>query len=155
MLDHLERLSIFSDLEGDDLDAISLFSEELDLDDGEVILSEHTKDDFDLYLLVQGSVEVVAHGADKTKVSEEVVISKQDKNIFGEIGWLFQEERTATVRSYGASKIIQVNGILLRRYLATHPHAGYVMMTHMAKHLARNVTQTSNLLKQVLWVHGI
>ena len=155
MLDHLEDLSIFSELDADELDAIAIFSLERDFDDGEVIITENTKDNFDLYLLVKGSVEVVAHGADKANVSDEVVISKQDKDIFGEIGWLFREERTATVRSYGTSKIIQVNGDSLRVFLEEQPKTGYKLMNHMAKHLARNVTQTSNLLKQVLWVHGI
>ena len=64
----------------------------------------------------------------------------------------FQEKRTATVRSYGSSKIVQVNGDNLRRYLADHPDAGYRLMTHMSHHLARTVTETSNLLKQVLWL---
>ena len=152
MLDELEALSIFKGLSEDDLQSIALFAAELDLDDGEIIISEDSKDSFDLYLLVQGSIEIVAKGKDPTKVSEEVVISKQDKDIFGEIGWLFQEKRTATVRSYGSSKIVQVNGDNLRRYLADHPDAGYRLMTHMSHHLARTVTETSNLLKQVLWL---
>ena len=100
-------------------------------------------------------MEVVAHGADKNNLNDEVVISVQDKDIFGEIGWLFQQQRTATVRSYGKSQVIRVNGDELRRYLHEHPRVGYLLMTQMAKHLAKNVTETSNLLKQVLWVHGI
>lgn len=155
MLDHLERLSIFQDLANEDLDAIALFAEEYDCDDGEVIIAENSSDAFDIYVLVSGSVEVVANADGNKNVTEELVISKKDKDIFGEIGWLCQQERTATVRSYGESHIIKVDGNSLQIYLDEHPAAGLKVMHRMAVLLAQSLAETSNLLKQLLWVNGI
>ena len=155
MIDHLERLSIFQDLANDDLDAIALFSEEYEFDDGEIIICEKSADSFDLYILVSGSVEVVANADGNQNVTDELVISKKDKDIFGEIGWLCQQERTATVRSYGSCKIIKVDGDSLRVYLKEHPEAGMNVMHRMAVILAQSLAETSNLLKQLLWVNGI
>ena len=155
MLDHLERLSIFSDLDNDELDSIALFCEDLEFDDGEVIISEHSKDAFDLYVLIEGSVEVIANADGNHNTTEEVVISKKDKDVFGEIGWLCQQERTATVRSYGKTRIIQVHGESLNRYLEENTSAGFKVMRRMAMTLSHNLAETSSLLKQLLWANGL
>ena len=155
MLDHLEGLSIFCDLNNDELDAIALFCEDLEFDEGEVIISERSKDAFDLYVLVHGSVEIVGNAQGSHNLSEEVVISKKEKDVFGEIGWLCHQQRTATVRSYSKTRIIRVNGDALNRFLAEHPEAGYKVMRRMACVLAESLAETSSLLKQLLWANGI
>lgn len=151
--EQLLKLELFEDLSTDEIDEISAISTLRYLLDGTLLIQENDVDQFDLYVLCQGSLEVVSSHSPAT--SSEVVISKDEKNIFGEIGWLCQKKRTADVRCYGPVEVIQIDGEGLRLFMKHNPQAGFHILRRTAVMVAESLTQTSGLLKQVLWANNI
>ena len=149
MINELEYVRLFKELDGQSLEHISEFSVKLALADGEILISENETQPYDLYVLCDGRVEVVSNSTDIT--SGEVTLSRQDKEIFGEMSWLTGRKRTATIRSLGEVEIIRIDGQKLTAYLQTHPQAGYIIMRAIANLLAESLNLTDQLLKQILW----
>ena len=153
MLTGLETISIFTDLEFNQLEEISAFCERLELVEGDVLISENDHSSNDLYVLFNGHVEIISNGSGVT--SDDVSISKQDKEIFGEISWLTGGKRTATIRCVNEVEAIRIDGKKLSHYLEQHPAAGFAVTRRIALLLAHRMDQTNNLLKQVLWNSNI
>ena len=148
MIDCLMNTFLFEDLEYTDLERITQFCSQLELDDGDILISENELD-YDLYVLCEGYVEIISTGA--RNLSGEVVISKQDKNVFGEISWLTNCKRTATLRCRGDVVAIRIDGDKLMAYLDSHSQAGFTVMRRAARLLGERLEDTNNLLKQILW----
>ncbi len=149
MIEELEKASLFKDLPYLQLEAISQFCQLLNLMDGEMLIRESDKSVSNLYLLCAGAVEIVSSAT--TITSGEVVISKQDKDLFGEMGWLTNAPRTASVRCHGSVQAIRVDGRALSKYLDSHPEVGFIIMRHIALTLSQRMQGTDALLKQILW----
>lgn len=149
MIEELEKVSLLSELSPQQLAEVSRFCTPLSLSDGEMLIRESDKIGNDLYLLCAGTVEIVSNGNAVT--SAEVVISKQDKDVFGEMGWLTNAPRTASVRCHGNVQAVRVDGLALREYLNSHPEVGYIVMRHIALTLSQRMQGTDVLLKQILW----
>ena len=151
--EYLEKTTIFMDLSLSELDDLAMFCSRHEFYDGEILIEEKKNDNFDIFILVEGSVEVVSRDSDL--VSGEAVISKHDKDLFGEIGWLTNRRRTATVRCAGPVEVIRIDGVALQNYVEMNPQVGYRVMRRMAIMLSHNLAETSNLLKQILWNNNI
>ncbi|HHJ80872.1 MAG TPA: cyclic nucleotide-binding domain-containing protein, partial [Candidatus Tenderia electrophaga] len=130
MIEALEKVSLFKELSHLKLEAITPFCQLLNLMDGDMLIRESDKNVSDLYLLCAGSVEIVSSATAIT--SGEVVISKQDKDLFGEMGWLTNAPRTASVRCHGNVQAIRVDGQALSIFLDSHPDVGFIIMRHIA-----------------------
>ena len=149
MNETLESISLFQDLSAQQLEEVGQFCTSLSLSDGDMLIRESERNDPDLYLLCNGCVEIVSRSAPIT--SGEVVISKEDKDVFGEMAWLTNAPRTASVRCHGAVQAIRVDGHALTEYLNTHTELGYVIMRRIALTLSHRMRGTDALLKQILW----
>jgi CRP-like cAMP-binding protein len=149
MIEDLDSSSFFQDLTVAQLHDISAFCTPLSLGDGDMLIQEAERGQPDLYVLCAGSVEIVSNAA--PIISDEVVISKMDKDIFGEIGWLTGSKRTASVRCHGEVRAIQVDGEALTGYLNSHPDVGYMVLRRVSLTLAERMKNTDSLLKQILW----
>lgn len=152
MIVELGNVSIFKDLGDEVLGKISLFSTETELDDGEILISEHQQGPSDLFVLCKGSVEIVSN--DSAVTSNEVSLSKLDKDIFGEIGWLCNGHRSATVRSVGEIQVIRIDGKKLAKFIFENPEIGLKIVYKISQTLAERLSTTDSLLKQVLWNTG-
>ena len=154
LIDTLSRTSLFSELTLTDLEEIAKFSQAINYEDGEELIHENDEDNRDIFVLCHGSLEVVSNNVEDVS-SEEAVISNEIQEVFGEIAWLTHRKRTATVRCYGPVKVIRVNGLMLDGFIEANPRAGYFIMQQIAINLSSSLTQTSDLLKQILWSHSI
>lgn len=152
MIIELGNVSVFKDLGDETLSKISTFSKEIELGDGEDLISEHQQDSSDLFVLCKGSVEIVSN--DSAITSNEVTLSKFDKDIFGEVGWLCNGTRSATVRSVGDVEVIRINGNELKKLIFENPEVGLKFVFNIAQTLASRLSTTDSLLKQVLWNTG-
>lgn len=153
MFDDLTNVSIFKELNDDHLAVISTFSRKLELSDGEVLISENETESYDLFVLCRGKVEVVSSESGKT--SDEVALSSHDKDIFGEIAWLRNGHRSATVRAMGDIEAIRIDGKSLKDFVFSNPQAGVKIVFAIAQTLAERLSNTDTLLKQLLWNAGI
>ncbi|MDH5436568.1 MAG: cyclic nucleotide-binding domain-containing protein [Gammaproteobacteria bacterium] len=149
MIEELDKFSLFKDLSYNQLEDIMPFCTKLDLNDGEIMISEGNKDDSDLYLLISGSVEIVS--SDSAVLSHEVVLSRENKEIFGEVSWLSNHKRTASVRCKGSVDAIRVDGLGLMNFLEQNPEIGFMVMQRIASLLAQRIEETDTLMKQILW----
>ena len=149
----MDAYSIFRDLEFSKLEDIMSFCEKLQLGAGDVLISENDHSNNDLYVLCNGHVEIISNGSGVT--SGDVPISKQDKEIFGEISWLTGGKRTATIRCVNDVEAIRIDSKQLSQYLEQNTDVGLAVTRRIALLLAYRLDQTDNLLKQVLWNSNI
>ncbi len=128
---------------------ISVMCSRHEFADGDVLISESDKENCDLYLLVNGNVEILS--INRSSAYGEVVLSKQDKNIFGEVGWLTDQPRTATIRANGVVEAVKIDGKQLMAYMENNPNIGFILARRIARLLAQRLKFTDDLLKQILW----
>ncbi|KPJ92573.1 MAG: hypothetical protein AMJ53_09105 [Gammaproteobacteria bacterium SG8_11] len=149
----LAPVYVFQDLEYSVLEDIAVFSTKLHLFEGDNLISEHTGSLSDMYVLCGGTVEIISSSSGVT--SEEVSLSRQDKEIFGEISWLTRRKRTATIRCLGDVDAIRIDGVQFMQYLDKHPQVGFSVMKNIALLLADRLNHADSLLKQILWNSNI
>ena len=145
----LAPVYVFRDLEYAVLEDIAGFSHKLHFYEGDDLISEHRGSLTDIYVLCSGNVEIISSSSGVT--SDEVSLSRQDKEIFGEISWLTQRKRTATIRCLGEVDAISIDGHQFMVYLDQHPQVGFSVMKNIALLLADRLNQADSLLKQILW----
>ncbi|KAF0192756.1 MAG: cAMP-binding protein [Gammaproteobacteria bacterium] len=153
MIDDPQSLPLFAGLNDAALDHIALLCTVSEHDDGDIIISEQDSSDFNLYILRHGRVEIVSTGSGL--VSDETVLSREDKEVLGEISWLTHAPKAATVRCVGPVELISIDGPGLMRFMTENPDAGFVIMRRIAVLLACRLEQAGVLLKQVLWASNI
>lgn len=149
MIDDLLQTYLFKDMEYQKLKDVEQFCMRLEMSDGDTLIRENEAEDLDLYVLCAGSVEITSSSANAS--SAEVVISKEDKEVFGEVSWITRRKRTATVRCRGEVTAIRVDGRNLLRYMEANAEFGFQVMRNVANVLAERLVATDNLLKQILW----
>jgi len=152
MIDELISAAIFSEVPYNAMKDIEAFCTSIELGEGDTLISENDSDS-DLYILCDGALEVVSSSSKDT--SGEVVISKQNYNVFGEITWLTNNRRTATLRCRGSVNAIQIDGKALMTYLEDHPEVGFEIMRNTARIVAERLENTNTLIKQILWNSNI
>lgn len=153
MIDKLEKISIFKGLNHDVLVDISLLCQSIVLENGETIIAEKVNESFDLFFLIRGNVEVTSNTTQLA--SGEAVLSREDKELLGEVSWLLNVRRTATVKAVGEVEVIRVNGPRFMSYLERNPEIGFRVMRRIARQIASRLNESDNLLKQILWNSNI
>jgi len=148
MIEVLERNSLFRGLSDLQLESIADLASRNEYDDGDFLIKEDDKNT-DLYILCNGSVEIVSNNS--TKTSGEVVLSSEDKDVFGEINWLTNSKRTAGVRCHGPVEAISIDGAKLMAYLEKTPEVGFIVTRRIARLLSERMEESNRLLKQILW----
>jgi CRP-like cAMP-binding protein len=153
MISELGSVFLFKELDLDALEEVAAFCNKLYLLEGEELISENNRDTHndtrDLFVLLRGTVEITSNGSGVT--SDEVSLSRQDKELFGEISWLYKGNRTATVRCLGDVEAIRIHGEQFMNYLTRRPEIGFQVMKKIAQLLAGRLTEADSLLKQILW----
>jgi len=149
VIGELDQISLFKDLPYDCLEDISKFCARVHFEAGEFLIVEGDSADPDLFILSDGSVEIVSNNSDR--ISNEIVLSKEQKEIFGEISWLTNAKRTASVRCHDQVDAIRIDGKALMSYLEERPEAGFIITRKVANLLSKRMEETDKLLKQVLW----
>jgi CRP-like cAMP-binding protein len=152
MIDKLEKISIFKGLDHDVLVDISLLCQSIILENGETIIAEKVNESFDLFFLIRGNVEVTSNTTHLA--SGEAVLSREDKELLGELSWLLNVRRTATVKAVGEVEVIRVNGPRFMSFLERKPD-GFRIMRRITRQIASRLNESDNLLKQILWNSNI
>ena len=149
MISDLEQVQLFKEVTAQALQEISQFCTKLELEDGETFIAENDPRSRDLFVLRKGRVEITTNSSGIT--SSEAIISQHDKELFGEISWITGRKRTATVRCIGEVEAIRIDGEKLMSYLQDHPDTGFIVMRAVTMLVANSLSNTDQLLKQILW----
>ena len=153
MISDLEQAKFFYDLSSRQLEEIAPFCKLLQLSDGEIMIHEGGTGGNDLFYLLSGSVEIVSNNT--SILSNEVVLSKEDKELFGEISWLTNCKRTASVRCRGPVEAIRIDGKALMGFLEKNSDIGFLIMRRVAFIMSERIEETDDLMKQILWNTGL
>lgn len=150
MIAELEQVQIFKEVTAQALQEISNFCVKLELEDGETFIAENDPRSRDLFILCRGRVEIITNSSSGV-TSSEAIISQQDKELFGEISWISGRKRTASVRCIGEVEAIRIDGEKFMAYLQNHPETGFLVMRTITMLVATSLSNTDQLLKQILW----
>lgn len=152
MIEKLKQLPFLDGLDDVALADIAIISTEFTLDDGEVLIGENEPENH-LYFLCEGQVEVTTRENGST--SGELVLSNEDVEVFGEIGWLCNSRRSANVCCVGKTVAIQVDGPRLMKYLEDNPRVGFLLIQRIARLMAARLKKSDLLIKQMLLSSGV
>jgi CRP/FNR family cyclic AMP-dependent transcriptional regulator len=111
---HLKSIPLFSTLADDELQAIAPFAEEVDVEDGTVLVKEGQYS-YEFIAIREGSAEVTRGG--------EHVASLGPGDFFGEMGLLEQALRNATVTATAPMKVVTLTGWDMKRLEKRSPQA--------------------------------
>lgn len=153
IIDQLKETPIFQDLDVQHLEEISRLCKVEQLSDGTVVIEENSDENYDIFIIIKGYLEVVSNTG--KCLSDELVLSKQNHGMFGEIGWLKKAKRTASIRSHGHVELIRIDGDRLEEYFDKNNIVGYKVMRRIAINLSNNIKETNTLLKQVLFTENL
>jgi CRP-like cAMP-binding protein len=146
MIEILKKITLFAEVDDRALEEIAAFCTIRHCTAGEVLVDQKLlgEDDRDLFLLVDGLVEVVARLPEGSS-SHEVRLDNLDYEVLGEIAWVLGHGRTATVICSRETEAIRVNGPQFHDYLDRHPEVGYRVLKRMLAIASRKL-QDSNML---------
>lgn len=148
----LQQSSCFQDLDANQIAYIAPLCTEVVLGDGDFLIKEG-EHDRDFFLLLSGKVEIVANNSDL--ISNEIVLSKYDKDIYGELAWLTDCKRTASARCRGDVEAIKIDGERMMSFLKDNPEVGFKVMYRIALVISQRMEQSDGMLKQILWLTNI
>ncbi|MCP4899113.1 MAG: mechanosensitive ion channel [bacterium] len=127
-IEALARCELFSDLAPDALNDLSERSSWLRFAPGEAIVTEGDASTA-LFVLADGTAEVV-HG-------EDTVGTLSSGDVFGEIAFLTNTPRTATVRAQQATAVVKVDSTALAALLETREELAAELAERMAERRAQ------------------
>lgn len=148
----LKNTEFCTGLSDDAIRDIAAFSTLLHLANGERLFAREQEADDDLFLLVQGNLDVVVpyqtgQATASEKPPREMLLSPVEHELFGEIAWILKSPRIAMIKSRGVAEVVRVHGKGLDDYLQTHPEVGMRVMQHVAALLARKLTHANAMFK--------
>jgi len=115
-MDTFGKLSFLRDADPETVEALVAAATHRQFEAGEIIL-EQGSSGRELYLVVEGLVEVVKHHQ-----GEEVPLATRGPgDFFGEMGLIEEKPRFATVRALEASRVLEISEPDLRAILAQRP----------------------------------
>jgi CRP-like cAMP-binding protein len=110
----LKEIPLFEKFSEDELRQIAPFAEEVQVDDGEVLVREGDYS-YEFMAIEEGTARVTRHG--------ETVAELGPGDFFGEIGLLEKSFRTATVEATSPTRLITLTGWDLARVEKAMPEA--------------------------------
>ncbi|GAB6040719.1 cyclic nucleotide-binding domain-containing protein [Endothiovibrio diazotrophicus] len=146
MIEELHQLSIFDGLDEGALEEIAELCSIRVCAAGEALLEQHAENeaDRDLYLLINGLVDVVVRLPEESE-PHEVRLENLDYELLGEIAWLHGGRRSATVTCNRPTEAIRLNGPAFMEYLERNREVGFIVLKRMMEIMSRKL-QDNNLL---------
>ena len=146
MIEELSKLSIFDGLEEQTLEEIAEFCSVRVCAAGEALVeADPDEPTRDIFLLVNGLVDVVVKLPEGSEEPHEVRLENLDYELLGEIAWLLGGRRSATVCCNRDTEAIQLDGAAFMEYLEKNKEVGFIVLKRMMEIMSRKL-QDNNLL---------
>lgn len=148
-IQYLKSVSIFSELDQDELHRIAEICAERDFLRGDVVFVEHTEGD-ELFVILEGEVTIQLE-----LISEEdamPLITLQKGDVFGELSVVDDAPRSATARCLTDCRFLVLKREDFNRVLESDPAMGYKVMSQVARLVSRRVRATNQkIVDSVSW----
>jgi len=140
----LQKFKIFEDISLEEMDAIFEISNEVSYKPGEIILEESSYGaDSDFYIILQGNVKVELQASQidsDDKLNKRLTVLKSS-DVFGEMGLLRKQRRSAQVSAYSDLTVLKVNQKKLFQLFVYNPRLGYMIMKNLAAILSDRIME--------------
>jgi signal transduction histidine kinase len=128
--DFLRHISIFSELDKDDLDRIYGLARPMSIPEGEALVRQGETGDT-MFVILSGEFEVTQRSG-----GSDVVLSRRGPGeVVGEMSLLAGEPRVATVRALRESRVLAISQYAFQQLIACSPSAGTSVLRMMAQRL--------------------
>ena len=120
---------------------------------GEIIVEEG-EHGTDVYLILDGEVNVVSKLDDKLKSTLTSGLAKMStKDIFGELSMFDSKPRSARVEASSNCKVAKIEGAALISYMDNNPDKGYFVMRDILMNLIIHMRQNNLRSKTILQLY--
>lgn len=143
----LMQTPLFKGLPPEEIRAFLAFSRTETIGDGQPLVQEGGRDPHDLFLLVEGEVEVVLTTMDYQYQNREVVFALPAPQVLGEIAAVLDHARTATIRGWGECRVVRIDGRRFRAHLDANPIVGYRVLKNLLALVAGRLVGANAMLK--------
>ena len=134
--DLLRRVPMFSKLEPSKLKLLAFTSESLTFEDGEVLF--YLGDPADCaYVIMEGAVDVLSDTDDGLVVATTL----RANELFGELGVITNETRSATLRASGTLQALRISDEMFLKLLADNADLALDVMRQLSLKLTRTHRQ--------------
>lgn len=132
----LRRVPMFAKLEPSKLKLLAFTSESLTFEDGEVLF--HRGDTADCaYVIMEGAVDVLSDTDDGIVVATTLHANE----LFGELGVIANEARSATLRARGTMQALRISDEMFLKLLADNSDVALDVMRQLSLKLTRSHRQ--------------
>ena len=128
-VDLLKRVPLFASCSKQELDALALVADEIDLREGSTLTREG-QPGREFFVLIEGTVEVTRDGEEIARLGAG--------DWFGEIALLTKASRTATVTAASPVRVLVVTDRAFRQVLETTPSIAVKMLERLGERLAHD-----------------
>lgn len=129
-------------LNDDDVHSLVDLAEFVEYSDLQDIVRAHDVS-FDLYVLIDGAVEVTTENGD-------IISRLKPGAIIGEFAFFEGGERSATVMSHGKSRLLHLNGEKLNQFMDTQPRIGMVLYRNLGRTLCNRLRSANVQIERLV-----
>ncbi len=144
-----EKILLFRDLQPDQIDRIMNLAREEKVPAGEIIIQEGEKGNA-LYILKEGTVDIlksivlkVGEGITQNKVKRLARLRAEDGVFFGEMAFIGEEERSATVKAVTDCTLLAIERRDFEKVASQDCKLAYTIMVNIAKILSHRLKQAN------------
>lgn len=129
----LRKLPVFAGLSADEYAHIQKICRPARVEDGETLFVEGDSSPC-MYVLLSGDIQLRTH-------NQGPIHSLKPGELFGEIGLISQQDRTATAIARAPSLLLQINGDVFQELLAREPRISFFIMRNITLNLANHIAR--------------
>lgn len=129
----LQKLPVFSGLSASEYAHIQKICHPARIDDGETLFVEGDSSPC-MYVLLSGDIQLRTH-------NQGPIHSLSPGELFGEIGLISQQNRTATAIARAPSVLLRIDGDVFQELLAREPRISFMIMRNITLNLANHIAR--------------
>lgn len=144
----LAQSPLFQGIPPEALTQVAAFCRMEKFRDGDILIVERDTASDDIFLMVEGEVEVVINAMDYVYEGRQILVAAPQMRVFGDFACLLSMPRMATVRAVGDIQVIRLHGDRFRAFLEANPVWGYRVLINMMGLMVQRLHGANSLIKR-------
>jgi len=132
----LQKLPVFSGLSADEYSHIQKICQPARFADGETLFVEGDSSPC-MYVLLSGDVQLRTH-------NQGPIHSLNPGELFGEIGFICQQNRSATAIARAPTVLLQINYDVFQNLVLREPRISFTIMRNIIMNLSNHITRMND-----------
>jgi len=148
-MEELKKFDFFKDFEEKELKEFLEFSLSLKIKKGEILFEENSYGD-SIYIIKKGEGEIFKKG----KTGEFKIADVKEGDIVGEIAWILNEKRSATLKAKTDMEVLRIDGEVLKKKIKEKSKGALIFLFELLKIEAKRLFLTSSEIIKILEKYG-